>query len=109
MRLSSKSGSTEITVEGDDVKACFEQMASAQEVFLNSRCGACDSDATRFVVRENQGFVFHEVRCTDCGAALSFGQKKEDGSLFPKRKNKAGDWLDNGGWTKYRQPEQEPF
>ena len=47
MKVVSKSDRLEIHVEGEDVKACFENMAHAQEVFLNTHCGACDSDDVR--------------------------------------------------------------
>jgi hypothetical protein len=92
MKLTNKSDRMDIEVEGDDVKACF----------CNTHCGACDSTNVRFVVRENRGFVFHEVRCQECHSALSFGQKREGGALFPKRKSKEGDYLPNSGWVKWQ-------
>lgn len=36
-------------------------------------------------------------RCSDCGAELAFGQRK-DGGLFPKRKDESGAQMENNGW-----------
>ena len=36
------------------------------------------------------------------GAALSFGQHKKGDTLFPKRKDEKGNWLENGGWHKWQ-------
>lgn len=110
MRLTHKSDKVEIEVDGEDVKTAFAQMAEAQEVFLNTHCGACDSSDVRLVVRENKGFVYHEVKCMECGSALAFGQKREGGTLFPKRKTKEGDWLPNNGWVKWQgNDDNQPF
>lgn len=99
-----------VEVEGKDNKDIFRQLAIFQELFDNGRCQACDSERVRFVVREVQGNTYYELRCLDCGSTLAFGQKKADGSLFPKRKDKDGNWLPNGGWVKWQPREDEsPF
>ncbi len=100
-----------VEVEGKDNKDIFKQLSLFQELFDNGKCGACDSERIRFVVREVQGNTYYELRCLDCGATLAFGQKKADGSLFPKRKDKEGNWLPNGGWVKWqpRDSEESPF
>lgn len=99
-----------VEVEGKDNKDIFKQLSVFQELFDNGKCQACDGERVRFVVREVQGNTFYELRCLDCGATLAFGQKKADGSLFPKRKDKDGNWLPNGGWVKWQPREEEsPF
>ena len=109
MKLINKSDRMDIEVEGQDAKEVFESMAHAQEVFLNNRCGACDSDHTRFVCRKNGKYTFYEMRCMECGCSLGFGQRSEDGALYPRRTDKEKRKLDNGGWVRWQPTESEPF
>lgn len=100
----------EVEVEGKDNKDIFRQLSLFQEIFEHSQCGACEGERIRFVVRENQGNTYYELRCLDCGATLAFGQKKADGSLFPKKKDKDGNWLPSGGWVKWQPKDDDsPF
>lgn len=101
MKIRYKTAKCEIEVEGDDTKACFDEVASAIEVFGATTCGACDSTNTVPVLRENQGVQYRDMRCQDCGAALGFGQRKSDGALFPRR-TKEGHPLPGNGWQKYQ-------
>lgn len=109
MKVRYKRESVEIEVEGKDTKEVFTQLAGAVEVFGSAHCGACDSVRTVPVVREYDGNTYHEMRCQDCGAVLAFGQKRSDGSLFPKKKDKDGNWLTGNGWVKYRRTETADF
>jgi hypothetical protein len=113
MKVSYTTADNRITVEveGKDNKDVFAQLAVFQEIYETRQCGACDSPRVKFLVREVQGNTYYEMRCADCGATLAFGQKKADGSLFPKRKDKEGNWLPNGGWVKWQPKEQDdsPF
>jgi len=94
----------DVEVEGETLKDCFEQMADAVEVLLaGSRCGACDSDQTFPRVRTSGDYTFYEFFCGGgCGAALQLGQRKHDGALFPKRNDRDGKRLENGGWVKWQ-------
>jgi hypothetical protein len=107
VRMKLADGRVEVEVDGKDTKDCFAQVASSTEVFGQTVCGACDSTRTFPIVREHDGNQFFEMRCMDCGAALAFGQKKQDGSLFPKRKGKDGGYLEGGGWLKWKDHKQE--
>lgn len=107
MRVRHKGERIEIEVEGKDSKEVFTQLAAATEIFGNTVCGNCDSQRTIPIVRENAGNTFYEMRCLDCGAVLGFGQKREGGSLFPKKRDKDGNWLSGNGWVKYRKPDAE--
>jgi hypothetical protein len=112
MKVRYKSDRVDVEVDGKDTKDCFTQLAGAVEVFGNTICGACDSPRTIPVVRENGGNLFFEQRCLDCNSSLGYGQKRSDGSLFPKKK-KDDTWLPHNGWVKF-QPKQttladEPF
>jgi hypothetical protein len=109
MKVRFKSDKVEIEVDGKDTKDCFSQLSGAVEVFSASECGACESQRVIPSVRENQGNHFYEMRCLDCGAALSYGQRRQDGSLFPRRKTKDGDPIENGGWAKFRRQESMDF
>lgn len=102
MNIRYKVENLEVEVEGSDVKQCMAEVSSALEVFGNNVCGACNSTKTVPSVREAGGSKFFEMRCLSCGAALGFGQKKADGSLFPRRKDKNDSYLPNNGWTKWQ-------
>jgi hypothetical protein len=101
MQVQYKIGNAVVEVEGKDVKDVFGQLSGAVEVFGNANCGCCRSTAVVPNVRENQGNTYYEMRCTQCGATLGFGQRKADGALYPRRKDKNGEYLENGGWVKF--------
>jgi len=79
-----------------DLKDLFAQQAAFQEIYENNLfCKNCDDKGglgTRLNVREVDGNKYYSRVCNNCGYSFSFGQKKKDGSLFPKHKD---------GWTKY--------
>ena len=111
MKVRYKTSKAEIEVEGSDVKDAFVELAGAIEVFGSSTCGACDSTNTMPQVRDVQGNTYYEMRCQDCGSALSFGQTKVGNRLYPRRKGKDGSYLPGNGWVKF-QPKaaaDEPF
>jgi hypothetical protein len=99
-----------VEVDADNQKELFKAMSAAQELVGEAKCGACGSENLRFVVRHVEGNDYYELRCADCGAVLQFGQHKAGGTLFPRRKDKEGNWLPNRGWTKYQPSKrEEPF
>lgn len=70
---------------GDTVKDLFREMAGVQEVFeAAGRCGLCRSEVIELRVRAIDDNEFFEAVCMVCHAALSYGQKKKGGALFPK-------------------------
>lgn len=107
MKIRFKGQSVDIEVEGKDVKDAFAQVAGAVEVFSHTTCGACGAPGAVPVVRENGGNQYYEMRCRGCGACLSFGQRRDGGALFPKRKDKDGNWLDGSGWVKFKRAEAD--
>ena len=109
MKVLYKTDRMSIEVEGSDAKECFDKVAGAIEVFGATTCGACDSKNTSPVTREVQGNVYREMQCHDCGASLAFGQRKIDGALYPRRKDKDGQYINGNGWAKWRdrKPAQE--
>ena len=94
-------GRIRITAEGD-AKEVFAELARASEVFGQSKCGACGSEDTTPVVREIEGNTYYEMKCNSCGCCLGFGQRRQDGALFPRRK-KDEQWLPKRGWIDPRQ------
>ena len=101
MKVQYKVGNASIEVDGKDVKDAFAQLSGAVEVFGQSECICCGSKAVVPSVRENQGNTYYEMKCTQCGASLGFGQRKADGALYPKRKDKDGNFFENSGWLKF--------
>ena len=97
-----------VEAEGATVADTFEALAHMVEVFgAQSKCGVCDSDNIRPIVREVDGNRFYELKCfnTNCRAKFAFGQHKNvKGSLFPQWSKGKGDkkaYKPNNGWEKY--------
>jgi|TARA_B100000676_G_scaffold141614_1_gene140269 DNA-directed RNA polymerase subunit RPC12/RpoP len=101
MKVTYQEGKLSVQLECDSQKELFTQLAQFQEVFSENKCGKCGSENLRFVVRENDGNEYYELRCLDCGAKLAFGVMKKGGGLFPRRKDSDGNWLPDRGWTKW--------
>ena len=104
MKVTYRPGSNlEIEFEAEGQKGLFEQMAKLQEV-LKQSCQKCKkNDGVTFMVRQVDGNKFYELRCQskNCGATLGFGSHKVGGTLFPQRKDAEGEWLSDGGWSKW--------
>jgi len=115
MKVSHKSsnGRIEIFAEGETQKDVFRQLSALQEVFEEQKCGVCQGEDLRFVVRTVEDNDFYELHCQtthfdinpphtarQCRAKLAFGQHKgKEGTLFPKRKDAEGKYLPNNGWS----------
>ena len=91
----------------DSQTELFEQLAYFQEIFGEEQCGKCGSENLRFQVRNVDDNLFYEIRCKDCGAKLAFGTMKTGGRLFPRRKDKEGNWLPDRGWVKWNKETQQ--
>lgn len=90
-----------VTLEADKQSDMFEELSKVSEVFGQTNCGACQSEDIVYVTREVDENKYFELRCKKCGARLAFGQNKKGGGLFPRRKDKDNNWLENKGWTKW--------
>ena len=97
----SKYGRFSIDLEDADQRTMFQQVARFQEVFEEDTCGKCKSQNVKFIVRTVDDNQYHELKCQDCHAKLAFGAMKKGGGLFPKRKDKEGNWLSDRGWVKW--------
>jgi hypothetical protein len=95
-------GKTWIEVDANSVKEAIQGLSEYTEVFSQGECGLCQSHEVAPMHREAQGFSFYEMTCLSCGARLSFGQTREGGRLFPKRKDKDGNPIGNWGWHKFQ-------
>ena len=90
-------------IDGNSQKDVFKGISKFQEIFEHENCGACDASNTSYSVRTIDGNDYYEKKCLKCGAALSYGQMKEGGGLFPKRKNSDGSWdTQTNGWHKWQ-------
>jgi len=95
------SGRVSAEFEADSQKDLFTEINRFQEVFEEDTCGKCKSNEIKYVVRNVDDNQYYELRCTSCGARLSFGAHKKGGGLFPKRKDNDGKWLPDNGWVKW--------
>ena len=79
MKVNYNLGKLNVAFESETVRELWKQLATFQEVFGETTCGKCGSENLRFVVRENDGNEYYELRCMDCGARLAFGANKKGG------------------------------
>lgn len=100
-----------VTAEGETQLQVFEQLGTMQEVFGEKECGKCKKTDLTFRVRKvtkgKQEFVYPELQCRSCWAKLTFGQKMEDKTLFPHRKNEDGSEKGKRGWVVYNKETQQ--
>lgn len=90
-----------LEIESRNQKDLFEELATAQEVFGQSKCEACGSTDVKFVVREVEDNKYYELQCQACRAKLAFGCHKKTPTLFPKRKGDDGKFVGKFGWVKW--------
>lgn len=79
-----------VKVDGKNPQEVFDNLAVMQSVFSVDKCGCCQSEDLRFVVRKAQGeknkvYNYYELWCNKCHARLSFGVS-DDGQIYPKLK-----------------------
>ena len=93
---------TTIHLDGDDPKKAIAILTKWDAMLTEQHCGACQSPQIVPRHRQAQGYDFYNLSCLKCGHRLEFGQLREGGGLFPKRKDDQGNWLENNGWTKWQ-------
>jgi len=91
----------EFEIDATGQKEIFKELSTIQEIFGEAKCGLCGSENIKYVVRNVDNNDYYELRCLDCSAILTFGQHKKGTTLFPKRKDEDGKYLQNKGWHKY--------
>ena len=101
MKANYTSGKISVEIEFETQIELFQKLSNFQEIFEETTCGKCGSENIKYQVRNVDDNLYYELRCTDCGAKLAFGVMKKGGRLFPKRKDKEGNWLPNNGWVKW--------
>lgn len=94
-------GSVLLTIDGGDARELFK-VAEQFSALSEHECGCCGSPDIRPSHRVAQGYDFYLFRCSACGARLELGTTKDGKVLFPRRKDKGGDWLPNKGWGKWQ-------
>jgi|TARA_R110000765_G_scaffold121857_4_gene218218 DNA-directed RNA polymerase subunit RPC12/RpoP len=107
MKVNYTSGKISAEIEADTQIDLFQKLANFQEIFAENKCAKCGSDNIRFQVRNVEENLYYEAKCSGCGAKLAFGVMKKGGRLFPKRKDKDGGWLPDGGWVKWNPDTQK--
>jgi hypothetical protein len=111
-QINIKTGEMVVEIEGADQKAIFAERSKYEEVFGQKQCGACKSSDIRYVVRKvvsgKKTYEYYELHCQKCHARLAYGLHQEGGTLFPKRKDEQGNYLENNGWVKYNPAADKP-
>ena len=117
LQYKSASGRLIFKLTGDGSKDLFAQIAAVQDTFeAETCCGVCGCEDIKFQVRitGDKEYTYYELVCKNptCRARFSFGQSRDQKSLFPKRtddekaKGDDGFYLPNRGWDKYTPPTQ---
>ena len=105
-----KIGGMLFTVDYSDQQDLFSELGKLEEVFGYTSCGKCGNNNLKHVVRNVNKHTYFELRCGDvknCRAKLEFGHHDgKDKTLFPKRKDKEGNWLKNDGWVVWEKPKE---
>ena len=105
MKVKYQSANKRLWLEAEgDAKEVFEQLAIFDEVFNHGECPVSGSTNVQFRCREVDGNKYYEMYDKDSGHTLGFGQTRIGNKLFPRRKDKDGNWLPNDGWTKWEKP-----
>jgi hypothetical protein len=95
-------------VEGAQAKDIFERISHLQDIFESEMiCGCCGGGAIRMVCRRADSNKYYELKCLDCSAQFSFGQLRQGGDLFPRRRDKDGNALPDHGWSKWEKPKPQ--
>jgi uncharacterized protein with PIN domain len=98
-----RNGRLALKVDANSHKDLFRAVATAQEIFeAETACGCCNSDLIRFQVRCVDAFEFFELVCGNCDARFEFGQHRTGATLFPKRRDDAGNPLPHRGWKVWK-------
>ena len=85
MKISLRAGNLTVHAEGRDCGEVFEQLSAAQKTFEEDKCGLCESAHIQYVVREEGGYKFYELRCKDCYGKLTYGKSQDGRELYPRR------------------------
>jgi hypothetical protein len=117
MKVRLRFGNVELEAEGETHRDVFKELSSMIEVFRSESCGLCGKDNSIFIVRRvadpkskgKKEFEYYERRCLtkDCRGRLAYGQHNEGGSLFPKRKTEAGEFMPNRGWFRWEKDKEK--
>jgi len=113
IRVTHRIGRIEVTVEAENIEKAFEELSHAGEAFGSTICGACGVEDTAFITRKNGKYTFHEIKCRECNATLAISKQTDTGVMYPRRRDKEGNRLENNGWEVYRpsapRNDNEPF
>jgi hypothetical protein len=107
IQYTTEDGRISVTGNAESVKGAFAAVAQVQEIFEGNKCGQCGSPSN-LETRNYDGNTYYNKRCrnADCGAQLDFGQHKEGGTLFVKRRDKDGNAIGVDGWYQWQKKEK---
>jgi hypothetical protein len=98
-------------VEGNDL---FEVVREANKLSFPDvpACGVCGSDHLDLQARVAQDqYKYTYIKCLNCKAELTFGQKKSDAAVYYLRKDNAGnyDWKQPAPEQPQHPPMHQPY
>jgi len=94
-------GNVTFEQECENRKKAFEFIGAIGEAFPSEPCGCCKSKNTAPSHKKRGDYVFYEMVCRDCTAALKI-VCLDNGHMFPSRQNKEKQVLPNNGWSIYQ-------
>jgi len=108
LQYTTADGRMTVEIDGETQAEVWRQLASFQEIFEDNtakRDGEEGNDV-RYVVRTVDDDEYFEKQYCGSNSKLfgvkkAYGQMKKGGRLFPKIKDKDGNYYNNNGWVKY--------
>jgi len=101
MKIVKQFGNVTMELESDTQIGLVDEIIRHNDVFGNDKCGKCNSEQVSFTRRDVDGDLYYEIRCKKCGAKLALSQHKKGNTLYPRRKDKDGNYLPDNGWVKW--------
>ena len=90
IKANTRLGTVTIQIEAENTKDLFKELAFFSQ--CPTECGNCGSKEIRPSHSTAKGYDFYQMECSACRHELKFGQRKEDGGLFPKHDEGKNGW-----------------
>lgn len=102
-KIRMKIGEAWVEVDAATAMDAVKLISPYYELLGQRECGVCGSPNVGLNHRVSGGYDFYGVKCFSCGARLDFGQQRDGGGLFPKRKLPSGEYdKEHQGWYRWQ-------
>lgn len=108
LRIQTRSG-TWFECDATNHEDAIKTLSMWGEMLTEPDCGRCGCKDLIPKHRRAQQYDYYHLECRnpECGAQLAFGQLREGGGVFPKRKDQNDNWLPHRGWYHWKERQQQ--